>query len=216
MAIGNYSDIISVMNPDDFIGRLSIESDAVAFLIIGIAILIILLVNRKPLKAHILEWRSQRSLKQIGCEQIRNLVCSDGLDGYHTIDRLALTQDSILLISYKPYSGNIYCAEGISEWIQVVGQKSFKFTNPLFELENQLTSLKLLIIDAPLHGYLFFNRNAEFPKGHPDRVLQPGKLPNRFIAVISDTVNPQIRAAWELLKAHQKQAASSAHRGAKT
>ncbi len=193
------------MNPDEIIKQLKLESDLVAIALVVLAIVLVLLVNRKRLLVKIREWRIQRSLKQIGCEQIRNLVCSDGLDGYFKLDRLALTPDAIVLISYKIFGGNIYCAEHISEWTQLVGQKSYKFENPLFELENQLTALRLLTGSAQLEGFLFFNNSAEFPKGHPDRVLQPASIPERFNAANCDNVKPEIAAAWELLKTHQKQ-----------
>ncbi len=66
-------------------------------------------------------------LDQIGIKQIKNVVFSDGLDGEFEINRLVMLHDSILLIAFRPYSGNIYCASSISEWTQVLDQKSFKF-----------------------------------------------------------------------------------------
>ena len=194
------------MELEKFYNQLNLESEAIALVLAGIAITLVVLINRKRLRAKFREWRIQRKLNRVGCDQIRNLLCSDGIDGYINIDRLALTRDSILLISYKLYEGNIYCAEHIVEWTQLVGQKSYKFTNPLFELENQLTSLRLLIGNVSLEGYLFFNDGAEFPKGQPDRVLQQENIPERFYVTDYETVSPEIKAAWELLKAHQKQA----------
>ncbi len=204
------------MNPDEIIKQLKLESDLVAIAIVGLAIVLFLLVNRKRLLVRIREWRIQRSLKQIGGGQIRNLFCSDGLDGYFKLDRLALTPDAIVLISYKLFGGNIYCAEHISEWTQLVGQKSYQFENPLFELENQLTALRLLTGNAPLEGYLFFNNSAEFPKGHPDRVLHPGNIPERFNASNCENVKPEITAVWELLKAHQQQVSPADQASVKT
>lgn len=193
------------MKPDQIFNQINLESEAITLLIVGLVIVLLLFIIRKPLRAKINEWRIQRILDKIGCDQIRNLVCSDGIDGHFNIDRLALIQDSILLIAYKRYGGNIYCAEHISEWTQLIGQQSFKFENPLFELENQLTSLRLLTGNATLQGYLFFNQSAEFPKGHPERVLHPGNIPDRFIDVDYETTTPEIKAAWQLLKSHHKQ-----------
>ncbi len=189
------------MNPGEIIDQLELRPAAVALIAIGLAIALIMIVNQKRLRQRFGEWRIQRCLKQIGCDQIRNLNCPDGLDGNYTIDRLALVQDAILLIAYKPYGGNIYCAERIAEWTQVIGKKSFKFENPLFELENQLTSLKSLAGGLPLQGFLFFDHSAAFPKGHPDVVLNPDNIPDRFLRANCEPVNPQIQAAWEMLKA---------------
>jgi hypothetical protein len=204
------------MNPDEIIKQLKLESDLVAIAIVGLAIVLVLLVNRKRLLAKIREWRIQRSLKQIGCEQIRNLVCSDGLDGYFKLDRLALTPEAIVLISYKLFGGNIYCAEHISDWTQLLGQKSYQFENPLFELENQLTALRLLTGNANLEGFLFFNNSAEFPKGHPGQVLQHATIPERFNTANCVNIKPEITAAWELLKAHQQQIPTADHASVKT
>jgi len=191
------------MDFEELLQRLNLEANVIAISMAGLAIVFVLFVKRKRLQTHLREWRIQRCLNRIGSKQIRNLVCADGLDGYYRIDRLALTRDAILLISYKPYGGNIYCAERISEWTQVIGQKSFKFENPLFELYNQLTALRLLVGNAPLHGYLFFNRSALFPKGHPESVLNPETVPARFLAENCEPINPDIQAAWNLLKTHQ-------------
>jgi hypothetical protein len=216
MAFWSGSDIIPAMNQDEIISQLMQAPEALALAAAGLAIVLILLVNRKRLQLRLREWRIQRSLQRIGCDQIRNLICPDGLDGYYTIDRLALVKDAILLIAYKPYGGNIYCAERISEWTQVIGKKSFKFENPLFELENQMTALKSLAGGTPLHGFLFFNYSAEFPKGHPDVVLHPDNIPERFSGANCEPVNPQIRSAWELLKARHESPSDNQRASAKT
>ena len=204
------------MNIDEILNQLNLESEAVAFAIIGLAVAIILILNRKRLLTAFGEWRIQRILNRIGSEQIRNLVCPDGLDGYYELDRLALTDDAILLITYKPYSGIIYCAERISQWTQLVEQKSFKFDNPLFDLDNQLTALRLLTGNVPLHGYLFFNHSAVFPKGHPGAVLHPDNIPERYLAANCHPVNPEIKAAWETLKTLNSEASSGRQMGVKT
>lgn len=192
----------------DFAGTLQqvhLEPNLVAFAIL-FALAIILWINRKRLGLLFREWRIQRSLNQIGAAQIRNLVCADGLDGYYKLDRLALTNDAILLISYKAFGGNIYCAENISEWTQVVGQKSFKFENPLFELENQLTALRLIMGNVPLRGYLFFNHSAEFPKGQPESVLHPDNIPVPILRSNCTQPRADVQAAWEQLKLLQQEA----------
>ena len=103
------------MDVAELIDQLDMRSGAVAIAITAIAILLILRLNRHHLQTAYREWRMQRYLKRIGVEQIRDLVFPDGLDGFYRIDRLALTPDAILLIAYKPFVGNIYCAERIAE-----------------------------------------------------------------------------------------------------
>ena len=204
------------MDSSEIFNRLDLHSDAIAIAIVGLALVLILFINRKRLRVAFAEWRIQRCLSRIGGEQIRQLVCDDGLDGYYRIDRLALTPNAILLIAYRPYVGNIYCADSISEWTQVIGQKSFKFENPLFEIENQLTSLRQLVGNVAVRGYLFFNHSAEFPKGHPAAVLTPDNIPEEFLNTDLESVNPEIRAAWELLKSHQQETDENRQVGVKT
>jgi len=204
------------MEVSEIINPLNLQSDIVAYAIVGIAVLLILFVNRRRLIVRFREWCLQRCLNRIGCEQIRNLVCADGLEGHYSIDRLALTGNAILLISYKPYIGNIYCAERISEWTQLIEQKSFKFENPLFEMENQLTALRMVTGDINLQGFLFFSHSATFPKGHPDSVLQPDTLPERFLGNQIGTVNTDVRLAWERLKTLRSEAPMSSQAGVKT
>ena len=204
------------MDLESILKKLNQQSEFVAIAIVAFALVVLLIVNRRRIQSWFREWRIQRCLDRIGSAQIRDLVCADGLEGYYKIDRLALTRDAILLISYKPFGGNIYCAERISEWTQVIGQKSFKFENPLFELENQITALRLLIGDAPLHGYLFFDNSALFPKGHPDSVLNPETIPAEFMAAHCENPNAKIQAAWDLLKSHQNEAPDTGRVSAKT
>ena len=184
-------------------GQLDLRSDIVALGIILLACAIILYVNRARIQLRFREWRIERSLNRIGIEQIRNFVCPDGLDGHYSFDRLALTPDAIVMVVYKPYVGNIYCAERISEWTQVIGQKSFKFENPLFELENQLTALALVVGKVPMQGYLMFSESAAFPKGQPASVIQSATVPASLQRDQSRAIKPDVQAAWrQLLELH--------------
>lgn len=198
------------------ISQLDLQSELIALIIIGLAIVVILYLNRVRLQLQLREWRLQRCLNRIGAEQIRDFSCPDGLDGHYNIDRLALTCDAILVVAYKPYLGNIYCAERIAEWTQVIGQKSFKFANPMFELENQITALKLSIGKVPLKGYLMFSQSAEFPKGQPDSVLQPESIPPQLLRESNQQINPETKAAWEHLKWQHANAHGAGEIGVKT
>lgn len=196
--------------------QLDLQSELVAVIIIGLAILLILYINRARLQLRLREWRIQRCLNRIGAEQIRNFICPDGLDGHYCIDRLALTRDAILVIGYKPYLGNIYCAERIAEWTQVVGQKSFKFANPLYDLENQITALTLTLGSTPLRSCLLFSQNAAFPKGQPQTVLQPETIPPQYRRDESKPINQEVQAAWEHLKWQQTNNPGGGQLGVKT
>ena len=156
-------------------------------------------INRTALSRRWQFWRTDRLLNNLGLEQICNLPCPDGLDGEFVLDRLVKLPDEIVLIVFKRFPGNIYCAEKISQWTQVLAQKSYKFENPLFELENQVTALAEMIPGTPVRGYLFFDPSALFPKGCPDAVLSPGNIPDKFSQLDGMKVENRISAAWEVL-----------------
>ena len=162
-------------------------------------IVLIVLLNWKKLRRAWLDWRTRRCLDAIGIKQQRNVVCSDGLDGEYVLDRLVMLPNAILLITFKPYSGNIYCAEHIAEWTQVIAQKSYKFENPLFELENQLTALRDQVANVPFLGLLYFDRHAQFPKGHPNAVLHAGNIPEEYLRNNCAKPDQAILEAWEAL-----------------
>ena len=164
-----------------------------------VTLLLLVWINRKQLKSRWLTWRSRRILNNIGLRQIYNLPCPDGLDGEYILERLAMLPHEIVLIAYKRYPGYIYCAEKISEWTQVLAQKSYKFDNPLFELNNQLTALKSIIPGIPVRGYLFFDHSADFPKGHPDSVIQVDTIPDQILRQNCAEVDERLEQAWKVL-----------------
>ena len=170
----------------------------VGMFIILLGIILIALLNWKKIRRSWLEWRTRRCLDGIGIKQQRNVVCSDGLDGEYVLDRLVMLPKAILLITYKPYSGNIYCAERISDWTQVIAQKSYKFENPLFELENQLRALRSQMPKILFRGLLFFDHNAHFPKSHPDSILRPGNIPEEYLRENCAEPDQAIVEAWEI------------------
>lgn len=201
------------MDVDQYLDRLGLEPNLVIAGLVALAILLLVALNHRRIASAWREWRIRRLLDRIGLEQIRNLRCPDGLDGYHAIERLALASDSILVISYKRFSGKIYCAEQIDEWTQMIGQKSFKFPNPLFELEYQLTSLRLQSGSEPIEGFIFFDASAAFPKGHPENVWHPGNIPPSLLREHCPPPNAEIQAAWERLKSLHQSGSSGAEIG---
>ncbi len=203
------------MNVDQFIDRLNLEPNLAIAGLVSLAVLLLVAFNFRRFASAWREWRLRRLLDHIGHEQIRNLHCPDGLDGHHVIERLALASDSILVIAYKRFSGKIYCAEQIDEWTQMIGQKSFKFANPLFELEYQLTSLRLQSGSENIEGFIFFDASATFPKGHPENVWHPGNIPPSLLREHCPPPNAEIRDAWERLKTLHQTGAASAEVGVK-
>jgi hypothetical protein len=188
------------MNYENFKELTWLYSGLLPLVITLLAITIIASINAKKLRHVVMSWRKRRLLNSIGIKQKHNLIYSDELDGSFKVDRLILLKDSILLISLKQYAGNIYCAEKITEWTQVIDKKSYKFRNPLFELENQISSLQTIVPGITIKGAMFFDYTAAFPKGYPNSVLHQGNIPEYFLTKyeVADAAYPVLKA-WETL-----------------
>jgi hypothetical protein len=184
------------MNYDSFKELTWLYSILLPFIITILAIIIIGFINAKKLRLTFRSWRKRRLLNRIGIQQKHNLIYSDKLDGSFKVDRLILLKDSILLMSLKQYSGNIYCAEKIAEWTQVIDQKSHQFHNPLFELEHQISALQSIVPGVTVKGALFFDDTVTFPKGHPKNILHQGNIPDDYL-----TQFEEMDAAYSVLKA---------------
>jgi len=188
------------MDLDQFTAQVNLQSVVFPVMLVVLMLVALAVINRRQLSSRWMESRAQSALNRIGGAQLHDVIIADGVDGYHHIDRLVMTRDSILVIAYKRYDGLIFCGEQIAEWTQVVGQKSFKFNNPLFELEHQIATLEQLIADVPVVGYLYFNENATFPKGHPETVLRQHHLPDFLLDANLGMAPASVFTAWEKLK----------------
>ena len=98
------------MNIEYYLDQVWASEFALPVALASAVFIMILIINWRKLRHHWLEWSTRRCLNRIGIKQMKNFVCFDGLDGSFKIDRLVMLHDSILLIAFKPYSGNIYCA----------------------------------------------------------------------------------------------------------
>jgi hypothetical protein len=175
------------------------EANAI-FIILAIAVVVLIAyLSRKKIKSFWLNYKTSRCLKRLGIDQTSNIKWPDGLGHYFVIDRLILRKDGISVLNYNRYPGKIFCADAIDEWTQMIGQKSYRFKNPLHELDLQIKAISASVPDVPVDGFLFFDHLAEFPKGHPDRVIHPKKIPGVLISEKKDEADAAVRAAWDEL-----------------
>lgn len=157
-------------------------------------------INRRRLRVFWLGIQTRYCLKNLGLEQISNLNCPDGLGHNFTIDRLLLRHDGITLLMYKKYHGKIFCADNIDDWTQMLGLKSYRFKNPLFDLDHQVKAVSACVPDIQVDGYLFFDHQSEFPKGHPERIIHPEKIPEKLRRNNRHQVEVPVMAAWKNIK----------------
>ena len=181
-------------------------NDYAAPLLLLLAVFITALyLSRRSIKQLWSKIWSRYAVKHLGYKQIFKLKCSDGL-GYHfIIDQLILRHDGITVLAHKQYQGKIYCADNIELWTQMLGQKSYRFDNPLYDLDCQIKAISACIPNIPVDGYLFFDHQAEFPKGRPERVIHAAVIPEALRRKGKPDVEADVMSAWKKLKLMAKQ-----------
>ena len=172
---------------------------ALPLALILLALVFIIFLNRRKIRHGWLNLKTRRRLKRLGVKQVVNFKCPDGLGHHYIIDRLILRPDGISLLLLKCYPGKIFCADKIEHWTQMLGQKSYCFTNPLYDLECQIKAVSVCIPNVPVDGYLFFDHLSTFPKGHPDRVLYLKNIPQQLVSHKKDEVDASVMAGWKKL-----------------
>ena len=174
---------------------------ALAIVLFVLAFALVILLNRRRIKHSWRELKIRYRLNRLGHDQIVKIHCPDGL-GYHfTIDRLILRHDGITLLLYKKYPGKIFCAENIDYWTQMLGQKSYRFKNPFYDLECQIAAVSAIAPGVPVDGFLFFDHQAACPKGHPDRVIYLKNIPQSLKQTKQHEVQPSVMSAWKKIRA---------------
>jgi hypothetical protein len=188
------------MNMDNFYQSDWLRSLLPPAIIVAIAAIVIIRLNLALIKQSYREWRTTRLIDRIGLDQIKHWRCYDGLGGQFSIDRMILMNNCIVAINFKPFIGHIYGSESIEEWTQAIDQKSYKFGNPLLELENQTNAIKSVTGDVIITGYLFFGHQAYFPKGKPDSVFTPFDIPPFLSKSLESGAPKKLLEAWGTIK----------------
>ena len=147
-----------------------------------------------------------RTIKKISKYVMHNVIIPDAVEGSSYIDWLVLTPRGILVLSQKPYRGMIFAAENISKWTQVVGRRSYAFTNPLQQLEVDVVTIKSLIPNAPVKGYVVFDQDSYFPKGKPSKALTLKEVKQNTTVLKEGEITPELKDFWDKLCSILKEA----------
>lgn len=172
---------------------------ALLIALILVVLAIVIYQGRGNIEHAWLNIKTRYCLKHLGLKQISNLKCPDGLGSYFIIDRLVMRHDGISLIVFKQYPGTIFCADDIEQWTQMLAGKSYRFKNPLVDLDYQVKAVSACVEDVPVNGFLLFDPQAKFPKGHPDRVIHLDNIPEALKRNKQVKVQAAVEAAWEKL-----------------
>lgn len=169
----------------------------------GVILLVFLFLFlwRAKIKEAINEYKLKQLLKNIGVDARHNIVIADGIDESIFIEHLILMPDEIFILGVKKFQGLIFAAEKIELWTQVVGNKSYKFENPLLQLESSVVTLNSKTKESKIGKKVLFISGSTFPKGKPDNIVSIEKVKTWRRSLIQENVPDSLQKDWETLLA---------------
>ncbi|MFK5914075.1 MAG: nuclease-related domain-containing protein [Woeseiaceae bacterium] len=173
--------------------------DAVTWGIASCLVVFGIMVQKKFITELIKEKSLNNLLKNMAVDSLHNIKMSDGMDGSIFIEHLLLCKNKIILLSVKRYQGVIFAADKIDFWTQVLGKKSYKFDNPLLQLENTTQFLNSKVEGSRIEQKVLFIKGSEFPKGKPEDVLSIEDVKEWKSNSETTDVQAQLKKDWSIL-----------------
>ncbi|MBL4851061.1 MAG: NERD domain-containing protein [Gammaproteobacteria bacterium] len=187
-----------------FFQRFWLEPFWFALLILTLLLLALLILLPGLLDA--LRTRKRlRIFKRIADDTMHDIFVPDGLGGDVYISHLLLMSDQIAILNEKPFAGKIFGDANVDQWTQTVRQRSFRFANPLVELQSQTIAINKLLGQCCAKGYLVFSDDSEFPWGKPENVYLRNELtkifaPQEHAADSRQPIHEAVKQAWSKLQ----------------
>jgi len=146
---------------------LDLPIELVLALVLSLAAFITYLWTRRQLSASA---QLDLILQPYKRDEIKEIIIPDGIGGLLEVEHIVLVDQGLLLIETYSISGNLFGAEHIDQWTQILDGRSYKFANPLRRLRTVRQALKLLAPNVPIFCKVVFNADSHFPKGKPEEV----------------------------------------------
>jgi hypothetical protein len=138
------------------------------------------------------------------CEAVeRDVVLSDGIDGYLFVDYLLLLPGRIVAMKAISRKGYIFGAPDIDEWTSVANNVTEKFKNPLADSRLCVHQIREGLHFDAVEACALFDRQSTFPKGVPEGVLRLAHLDEELQARNDsrEAAQEAARQAWQRLVA---------------
>ncbi len=157
-----------------------------------------LLFVQPLLQRRLEKWRMEKRIASLGVGQLKNVLLDDGMGGQSFFERLLLAPEGILVLFSNYRDGIIFAGERMDTWAQVLGKRTIRFNNPLYDMEAQLATLRYHLPKVTVDGKALFMGDCSFPKGKPEGVWTLEDLGGAAESVASDQpVAPSYQQAWE-------------------
>ncbi|MDX1434986.1 MAG: nuclease-related domain-containing protein [Gammaproteobacteria bacterium] len=187
--------------------QLELDYDTLIAAGIALGILLLLVLIGFWLRHFLEKYRIKRAIRRLGEDVISNVVIADGVEGHVFIEHVVLTPAHMLVVSVRRYPGAIFAANNMDMWAQVTDGGSFKFPNPLHEIQSAILAVKGHLPGIDVKGVIVFDRDSTFPKGKPDGVLHVSEIPKRKRGEAPPALSDEVRQAWSKLQALKTAAA---------
>lgn len=116
--------------------------------------------------------------KESTAHVLNNITLKYG-DGTTQIDHILITQNGIIVIETKHYSGWLFANEKQKQWTQVIYKVKSKFQNPIFQNNMHIQAVQQLLDFVPkeqIQGLVVFTGDAEFKTDIPQGVIKLNQL----------------------------------------
>jgi hypothetical protein len=163
-------------------------------------------VNKGQHQRHV-----QKVIESLGLKYLHNVMLPDGVDGLVFIDYLLLTPSGFIVLDVDDVEGHLFGGETVDQWSQVVNNKTYKFTNPLYANQqkcqaviwniDQLSDANDEKADWQTQGWVAFTSAGNFPKGIPKQVSMIDGLKENLGDLISleQPVSEALNKTWDAL-----------------
>jgi len=108
-----------------------------------------------------------------------NNVTLEYKDGTTQIDHILITQNGIIVIETKHYSGWIFANEKQNQWTQVLFKVKHRFQNPIIQNKKHIIAVQHLLDFIPkgqIQGLVVFTGDAQFKTEIPPSVIHLTQL----------------------------------------
>lgn len=164
-------------------------------------LLLTLIVIRRRKKNRLGIRKLDLALQELRKDEMKAIIIPDGIGGLLEVERLILMEQGLLIIESYPMTGHLFGAEKIDQWTQIIDGRSFKFANPLRQINNARHAIQALAPKVPIFCRVVFTDNSNFPKGKPDDVSVLSSLENDLQPIKNKAKMPDLASlAWERIR----------------
>lgn len=169
------------------------------FIAVAVVVIVTPWLLRAPLRRYLDARRIRRAIGSLGVKVASDVAIADGVEGTAYVDHLVMTPDYLLVVLVRRYPGAIFGSEKIEQWAQVTHKGSFKFDNPLTELQDLLVVVRSQLPNVAVKGAVLFDHDSVFPKGKPPGVLHVPDIDRKTARTAVSEVPEELQRAWSRL-----------------